>query len=462
MDEVKDLATAHGGWSSISGAENRFPPLYHLLLNGWLALVPNDSSGRLFSVLCGLATVWIIGRLGATIGGPLAGLWAAALAAVAPYTLWYSLETRPYTLYVLIGSLAIWQWTRAIRTNQKVSWAVFGAAAVAGCFTHYYFALLVLISAIAVVAARPSNRTLMNAAITYACVGVACTPIVFMLNSDLDQPWGFARLSKFGVGGWLYTYFSLLSGYTLGPSASALHSLSPREAAIAAAPWGAVLGIATAILLAMALASVTPNDRLRCGAWFVAFCFLPPIAIGAISRASGFGFSPRHVAWIVAPLFASLGMGIANARPLWLGRIATAILAVGFAQAAMNRLNVSDFRNEDARDAANFIVAEEGGNPRPVFALSGYMRDPLQFYLPANWSVYWLSDAAEGKSADETIKQAAEQIRAETRSGDRFWVAYSRSFHGDPEGAILAGLRREFDLFEIARCPGIVLYRGKR
>ena len=58
MDEVKDLATARGGWATIQNAENRFPPLYHTLLWGWLQVVPVDLEGRGFSALCGVLTVF--------------------------------------------------------------------------------------------------------------------------------------------------------------------------------------------------------------------------------------------------------------------------------------------------------------------------------------------------------------------------------------------------------------------
>lgn len=68
------------------GAENkpyfRAPLYYHLL--GWLYAVtgPEPMSGRIAGIVLGAACVYLLGRLGAAVGGPAAGVLAALFAAL--------------------------------------------------------------------------------------------------------------------------------------------------------------------------------------------------------------------------------------------------------------------------------------------------------------------------------------------------------------------------------------------
>ena len=49
MDEISELAIAHGDLESIIWEPDGFPPLYHVLLHGWLELWGNDSVARWLS-----------------------------------------------------------------------------------------------------------------------------------------------------------------------------------------------------------------------------------------------------------------------------------------------------------------------------------------------------------------------------------------------------------------------------
>src|SRR5262245_21490178 len=76
------------------------PPLYFLLMNGWAKVFgSSDVALRLPSALAGIGAVAVIavlaGRLFASTGVS-AGLWAAAMLAVQPYHIAYSMEARPY------------------------------------------------------------------------------------------------------------------------------------------------------------------------------------------------------------------------------------------------------------------------------------------------------------------------------------------------------------------------------
>src|SRR5207244_4939163 len=78
--------------------------LHPLLLQGWLRLFgTSDAAGRAFSALCGVATVFIVYRIGRRLWDRHTRLWAAWLVAVRPLLVQYWRETRRYGFFALLA-----------------------------------------------------------------------------------------------------------------------------------------------------------------------------------------------------------------------------------------------------------------------------------------------------------------------------------------------------------------------
>jgi hypothetical protein len=454
-DEVKDLAMARGGVARLAASDDRFPPLYHALLSGWLRLVPWDETGRGFSVLCGVLTVAAVAGLAAELGGAAAGLWAAAITAAAPLPAWYAVEARAYALFMLLAVVVLWQLAAAIGRHRLKNWIAFAAAATAGAYTHYYFGLLIAIAGLAWLASRPRGAAFRRGIAAFAAIAVATAPSLWLLKQDLDHPWGYARNSAFSLPALGYTYFSYLSGYTLGPSLRALHMLSARDAALAAAPWIVGVGACVGVLLALALRQTPPCDRMRRVALLAAFCIAPAAIIGGVSVAAGFGYNVRHAVWAFAPLAAALSIGAAYGRPRWLAWTAAVLMFAAFAVAHLQRIVRFEHRNEDMRSVAERLTAVEA--PRPTFVLSGYMSKPLAAYLPAKFPVFALPDA---ETSEHAADAAIAAVRRHAQPGQAVWLVYTRGFHGDPRGEMLAELKRVLSLDDVGRFAGADLYQG--
>ena len=143
-------------------ARDIHPPLYYLLLRGWLVLAgyptgQADPAGHglefmaaflslFFGVLLVPLTWQLARRLG--LGSLTAGL-AALLIAVSPFGVWYSQEVRMYTLGACLGVVTLLATLPFLRRNVspgrlRRAALVYAVAAAAGMYTLYYFAFLLL------------------------------------------------------------------------------------------------------------------------------------------------------------------------------------------------------------------------------------------------------------------------------------------------------------------------------
>ncbi|NJP04597.1 MAG: hypothetical protein HC837_02670 [Chloroflexaceae bacterium] len=121
------------------------PPLYHILVHGWLLLIGDDLlSLRFFSVLlstlCILLT-YVLGRQLFGVSGSGIALLAAALMAISPFQIFHGQQARMYPLLavlVLVTTILFWQaWQR----QRWFWWLGFGVSVGAGLYTHVFYFL---------------------------------------------------------------------------------------------------------------------------------------------------------------------------------------------------------------------------------------------------------------------------------------------------------------------------------
>jgi mannosyltransferase len=171
------------------------PPLYYLLLHGWMAVFGESNNAvRSLSGLLGIATLPVIYVVGRRLGGARAGLAALLVFAASPFAIRYATETRMYSLVMLLvlcGWLAIQtSLTRASR------WSFLAVAACSGALalSHYWsFYLLIATAGLLLVAWR---RGVPNAGRTFLALAAGAVLFLPWLPSFLEQagstgtPWG--------------------------------------------------------------------------------------------------------------------------------------------------------------------------------------------------------------------------------------------------------------------------------
>jgi mannosyltransferase len=139
------------------GFSESAPPLYYALAWVWTQFTGTGEFGlRSLSAVAGVATVPVAYLLGAELRGKRTGIAAAALVAVNPMLLWYSQEARGYALLVLLTSLSLLYFLRALDggdvpgVNRPYRWStpgtsgsrrdlvLWGVASALALATHYF------------------------------------------------------------------------------------------------------------------------------------------------------------------------------------------------------------------------------------------------------------------------------------------------------------------------------------
>jgi hypothetical protein len=139
IDEGISVGIASHPLSDIPRAliEDGSPPLYYVLLHGWIALFgAGEAATRSLSLLFALATVPAAWWAARSIFGPRAGAIAAGAAAGCPFLTLYAQETRMYSLVALLSLLASASFVLAFAQGRRSQLVPLGIWLVLLLYTH--------------------------------------------------------------------------------------------------------------------------------------------------------------------------------------------------------------------------------------------------------------------------------------------------------------------------------------
>jgi 4-amino-4-deoxy-L-arabinose transferase-like glycosyltransferase len=125
-------------------------PLYYLLLNPWLGWLGNTALGlRSFSALCATLLLLPLYSLGRALGGRHVGLTAMAVAALAPFQIYYGQEGRMYALSMLWCALSGWAFWKTLYSSKPLGWSLlYALSVISGLGTHYMVVFYLIFQAV--------------------------------------------------------------------------------------------------------------------------------------------------------------------------------------------------------------------------------------------------------------------------------------------------------------------------
>lgn len=389
------------------------PPLYYILLSGWLRLFdpwPGNIAYlmRFFSAGFGVLLVPLLSSLARRLWSPCAGLLTGFLTAIAPIMVYYSQEARMYAMLIFLVSLAAYAVVRFLALLSRMDMptppgperkrlgflGLYAGAGLAAMYTHYFagFALLALALYWGHVWVRESKNT-------RALGGFALANLI-ILGGYL--PWLPAMWRRFQVDASYWSghlklseaLFQALANFTVG----AREVFRLEDAGV----WMVLFGLAAAIWLA-ALMRLRRRGAQRPIALILHWLLLPPAIILLLAYRTP-KFNPRYLliswpAWALlmgggtAALYRPSAPSIpARSRLRSLSRalaILTLLLAVVVSALGLNHwYHDPNFAKAAWREAIAYMF-EHRQPDEAVLLVSGHAYPVFDTYLPPDAPPPW-------------------------------------------------------------------------
>lgn len=471
MDELWELTIVNLPVGEIVGIGDGFPPLFHVIFRGLLVAGVGDMAGRIMSATLGIATVWVTWRLGKRIS-PAVGIGSAFAVAISPLLVLLSQEGRAYGVFILLAGLLLLATWEVIDNASTRSWVFFSVVATLGLYSHYMFTLALASAEIVLLWNIARDSSWRRWIVAHAWIAVALIPLLLVAIEDfkLDAANDYSRTVDLSAIG--YAGLSLFTGLTLGPSASALHTLPTNDAIRSALPWVLIVGLSATYLGYHGWKAMSKQWRLRLTVPLV----VPISLLSIFSAVIGVAFRVRYLSWLVLPLGMWLAIGYVNAKgPI--RHFAAGSLVVLASLAMFTRATIDDYRVEDARAAAEYVTE----NPEtPALAMAWYMARPVEYYINPGVATVLPPDLGGGRfgyhdllenrivplptveAANATFAEQRRVLDLTVAAGEEYLFIHTREFHADPDGGFFDFLQERDGLVPAAEYAGITIYRGTR
>ena len=150
-----------------------------ILLLSWVTTWWGDADALIWRLVLAVASslaIPVVGTLGRRLGGPPAGILAAALFAGSPLAWHYAAQIRPYGIYLLFTALLYDGFLVAYDRDRWRDWARYGGALWLCCMTHLVTALIAVplgvVSVASLVTSRDRGRFLRFLGVSVVAGGV--------------------------------------------------------------------------------------------------------------------------------------------------------------------------------------------------------------------------------------------------------------------------------------------------
>jgi uncharacterized membrane protein len=175
--------------------QSSHPPLYYLLLKGWMIPVPDtDIALKLLSTFFNILLIPAIYYLAwLLLENRKAALIAGFFVAISPFQVLYSHELRMYTLVMLLVTLLTAAYWRAQETLHWGWWALFGLLALAGVYTHLFTFFVLAGIGLHAFWQRRQRKGLWRTILVIAVVSLLFLPWLNLMLGEAQQNLGSLR-----------------------------------------------------------------------------------------------------------------------------------------------------------------------------------------------------------------------------------------------------------------------------
>jgi len=138
LDEAESIRESAMTIQGITSHSNQ-PPLYFLLLRGWISLFgTSEFALRSLSAIFGILAVPVIFYIGKLLFNERVGLISSFLLSFAFFPIYYSQETRAYSLLLFLSLLSYLFFVIVIKKDDNRFYPAYLAASILLVYTHFY------------------------------------------------------------------------------------------------------------------------------------------------------------------------------------------------------------------------------------------------------------------------------------------------------------------------------------
>ena len=404
FDEMYTLGIASAGslsemWRGVVDIEST-PPLFYLLTWIWTNLVGSDSEAalRTVSAVAGVLTVpaafFALRRL---CGNSIAAA-TAWLCATSPMLVFYSLDARSYSLFVLMSLLSIWSLGLLLEESTRKRWVLLAVANAAMLWTHYFAVYLILAELLVINWLRPMLRRKLIA--WSGLTALLVLPLVPMFMAQV----GDERAGWIGMRSLTDKVEQFVRQFALGPNV-------PSGGLEAAGLALAVVAFAWGLLIAR-----RRDEGEKVVVALIAVAVLVPLVVDLVGIDNHFLDRTLLMVWPLFAAVAALALTKYRSIPLLL-YLALSIGVVVAIQADWR------YQNTDWRGAARALRAAEADQPFIVYpgthaSVAAHYFNGVAKVKPVTTTGVWV--VVEPKRSDKRELESAGEVQIGAALGPGF------------------------------------------
>ena len=198
-------------------------PLHNTLLHFWIQFFgSSEIAVRVLAVIPGVLSLAAFYYLAKEFFDDFAKLkFALFLAAVSPFWVWFSREIRMYSLLALLSTLSYLFFIRVLKYDNKRNYIFYFLVNLVGLYTHYYFALVLLVQVIFFFATFKSSffpthskkKVLLKLTIVASGLVLALSPWVYFLLKSHGSGSLAPELGNPNAFDMFVSYFNFIFGF---------------------------------------------------------------------------------------------------------------------------------------------------------------------------------------------------------------------------------------------------------
>lgn len=292
---------------------DRFQPFYYLVLHFWRQVFgSSEFAVRSLSALLGIATIVILCTTAWQLYGRRHALWLTLFLSFSSYGVYYSQQTRAYTLLIFLASLQLYFLSQTLPQKKVRSTAIaqllFCITTAIGLFCSIFIGIYSLALCIAHLLVSKNFKRWLQ---WWIPVAIACIPaVIFYLASPVATDPTKVHVTPSNqsvIQNIAFVFYGLLVGETYGPPIEQMRGGDRLQLVLNYLPvlllFGLVVGIIfVGIIKGLKLRS-PDYKRYRSIDHFFLITFIAAFAIALVfAIVTKFNWLPRHSFYIYIPL----------------------------------------------------------------------------------------------------------------------------------------------------------------